>query len=73
MALFGLAAASNLADVTDRERAWDNLGNGVDAEIVGAPGLIVELYESPNSFVDQPLNPFAVLRQKKRETIKDNT
>jgi len=69
MALFGLAAANNLADVTDRERAWDNLGNGVDAEIAGAPGLIVELYESPNSLVDQPLNPFAVLRQKKRETI----
>lgn len=70
MALFGLAAANNLADVTDRERAWDNLGNGVDTEIVtGSPGLTVELYESPNSTIDQPLNPFAVLRQTKRETI----
>jgi hypothetical protein len=35
MALFGLAAASNLADVTDRERAWDNLGNGFDYTISG--------------------------------------
>jgi hypothetical protein len=29
MALFGLAAANNLADVTDRERAWDNLGENI--------------------------------------------
>jgi hypothetical protein len=32
MALFGLAAASNLADVTDRERAWDNLGLNISAD-----------------------------------------
>jgi len=29
MALPGLVAAQNLADVVDKERAWDNLGNGI--------------------------------------------
>jgi hypothetical protein len=32
MALPGLVAAQNLADVTDRERAWDNLGLNVSAD-----------------------------------------
>jgi hypothetical protein len=31
MALPGLVAAKNLADVADRERAWDNLGQGFTA------------------------------------------
>lgn len=35
MALPGLVAANNLSDVTDRERAWDNLGNGIDYTISG--------------------------------------
>jgi hypothetical protein len=30
MALPGLVAAKNLSDVTDKERAWDNLGNGIN-------------------------------------------
>jgi hypothetical protein len=37
MALFGLAAANNLADVTDRERAWDNIGAVVDSGGVPDP------------------------------------
>jgi len=35
MALPGLVAARNLADVTDRERAWDNIGDGIDYTISG--------------------------------------
>jgi len=70
MALPGLVAAKNLSDVADRERTWDNLGNGFDTEfVIGSPGLIVELYESPNSLIDQPLNPFATLIKINRETI----
>jgi hypothetical protein len=45
MALPGLVAAKNLADVADRERAWDNLGLNVSANLslekldgfIGAP------------------------------------
>jgi len=29
MTLPGLVAANNLADVADRERVWDNIGNGI--------------------------------------------
>ena len=32
MALPGLVAAKNLADVTDRERAWDSLGLNINAD-----------------------------------------
>ena len=37
MALFGLVRADNLADVTDRERVWDNIGAVVDSEGVPDP------------------------------------
>jgi hypothetical protein len=37
MALFGLVRADNLADVTDRERVWDNIGAVVDSEGVPEP------------------------------------
>lgn len=37
MALPGLVRANNLNDVVDRERAWDNLGNGISATISGSP------------------------------------
>jgi hypothetical protein len=37
MALPGLVRANNLNDVVDRERAWDNLGNGISATISGNP------------------------------------
>jgi hypothetical protein len=33
MTLPGLVAANNLSDVVDRERAWDNLGTDVSAEV----------------------------------------
>jgi hypothetical protein len=34
MALPGLVAAKNLADVADRERAWDNLGLNISARVI---------------------------------------
>jgi hypothetical protein len=34
MALPGLVAAKNLADVADRERAWDNLGVNISARVI---------------------------------------
>lgn len=37
MTLPGLVRANNLNDVVDRERAWDNLGNGISATISGSP------------------------------------
>lgn len=37
MALPGLVSANNLNDAVDRERAWDNLGNGLSATISGSP------------------------------------
>jgi hypothetical protein len=40
MALFGLAAASNLADVTDRERAWDNIGANFTANLTSDPDSV---------------------------------
>ena len=33
MALPGLVAAQNLADVADRERAWDNLGFNITRQV----------------------------------------
>jgi hypothetical protein len=33
MALPGLVAARNLADVTDRERAWDNIGANIQTDV----------------------------------------
>jgi hypothetical protein len=33
MALFGLVRADNLADVTDRERTWDNIGVNIESEL----------------------------------------
>ena len=49
MALFGLAAASNLADVTDRERAWDNLGANVEIPVSYLANAGVDLYSSLSS------------------------
>jgi len=37
MALNGLVRANNLSDVVDREKAWDNLGGGINAVISGSP------------------------------------
>ena len=37
MALPGLVAAKNLADVTDRERAWDSLGLNMSADYSAVP------------------------------------
>jgi hypothetical protein len=34
MTLPGLVAARNLADVADRERAWDNLGLNISANVL---------------------------------------
>lgn len=44
MALPGLVAANNLSDVEDREKAWDNLGNGISYEISGVTtsGVIIK-------------------------------
>jgi hypothetical protein len=44
MALFGLVRADNLADVTDRERVWDNLGNGINYTISGitTSGVVIK-------------------------------
>lgn len=39
MALPGLVAAENLADVNDIEAAWDNLGDGVEIVISGVTTL----------------------------------
>jgi len=39
MALPGLVAAKNLADVADKERAWDNLGLNVSADFFKIGGL----------------------------------
>lgn len=35
MALPGLVAANNLADVTNKEKVWDNLGNGINYTVSG--------------------------------------
>ena len=44
MALPGLVATRNLADVTDREKAWDNIGNNIEYSISGitTSGVIVK-------------------------------
>ena len=44
MTLPGLVAARNIADVTDRERAWDNLGDGFNYTISGitTSGVIIK-------------------------------
>lgn len=40
----GLVAADNLSDVVDRERAWSNLGNGIEYTISGVTtsGVVVK-------------------------------
>lgn len=40
----GLVRANNLSDVEDREKAWDNLGNGISYEISGVTtsGVIIK-------------------------------
>ena len=44
MTLPGLVVADNLGDVTDRERTWDNLGNGIDYTISGitTSGVVIK-------------------------------
>lgn len=44
MTLPGLVAAENLADVTNRERTWDNLGNGISYTISGitTSGVVIK-------------------------------
>lgn len=44
MALPGLVRANNLSDVEDREKAWNNLGNGISYEISGVTtsGVVIK-------------------------------
>jgi hypothetical protein len=52
MTLPGLVAANNLSDVVDRERAWDNLGSSVSANIpISSPSLDLN-FASNKSLVD---------------------
>jgi hypothetical protein len=39
MAIPGLVAASNLADIENKEAVWDNLGNGIDAVILATNSI----------------------------------
>jgi hypothetical protein len=52
MTLPGLVAASNLSDVVDRERAWDNLGSSVSTNIpISSPSLDLN-FAANKSLVD---------------------
>jgi len=52
MTLPGLVAANNLLDVENKERAWDNLGSSIFAEIpIPAPSLDLNFAES-KSLID---------------------
>jgi hypothetical protein len=52
MTLPGLVAAQNLADVVDRERAWDNLGSNVSTNIpIPSPSLDLN-FAANKSLVD---------------------
>lgn len=44
MSLPGLVAANNLSDVADKEKTWDNLGNGISYTINGntSTGVVVK-------------------------------
>jgi hypothetical protein len=53
MALPGLVAAQNLADVADRERAWDNLGNGIDTETAEAFNYITRVEQVDGQPLEQ--------------------
>lgn len=49
MALPGLVAAKNLSDVENREKVWDNIGDGITTTLpVGGSGISVELYAGTN-------------------------
>ena len=48
MTLPGLVAARNLADVTDRERAWDNIGSGLASIAIPQPSLDCRFAEDKN-------------------------
>jgi hypothetical protein len=45
----GLLQPDNLADVTDRERAWDNLGDNVEVPVSYLANAGVDLYNSLSS------------------------
>jgi hypothetical protein len=52
MALTGLVAANNLSDVVDRERAWDNLGANISANVpIPSPSLDLN-FAANKSLVD---------------------
>jgi hypothetical protein len=55
MALPGLVAARNLADVADRERAWDNLGLNVLANITTPESLayIAAVEQADGAFLEE--------------------
>jgi hypothetical protein len=55
MALPGLVAAKNLADVADRERAWDNLGVNVSANITTPESLayIAAVEQADGAFLEE--------------------
>jgi hypothetical protein len=62
MALPGLVAAQNLADVADRERAWDNLGLNISANFnldADAENYIRAVEVADNAFLE-PLVQFAL-------------
>jgi hypothetical protein len=53
MTLPGLVAARNLADVTDRERAWDNIGSSLATGDIAIPAPSLDLNFAANgSLVD---------------------
>jgi hypothetical protein len=71
MALPGLVAAKNLADVADRERAWDNLGLNISATweklqnldpdasaYIDAVALVEDVYTEPG--VQRAINDFII-------------
>jgi len=66
MALPGLVAAKNLADVADRERAWDNLGGNisVDFGVIGSLDADATAYIQAVSIADgvslEPFVQFAI-------------
>ena len=55
MALPGLVAAKNLADVADRERAWDNLGLNVSANVTTPESLayIAAVEQADGAFLEE--------------------
>jgi hypothetical protein len=52
MTLPGLVAGQNLADIVDKERAWDNLGSNVSANMPIAPPSLDLNFAANRSLVD---------------------